>query len=117
MQKNGFFLIELMTVVAILGMLVSYGTPKYAKVLDVTRAKQCQANRYLIEDAANRYFSEKNILNSSIQTLVDTGYLKAYPKCTAKGTYVWLNTATSSSSSYREIGCSIHYVVGVSTGP
>jgi prepilin-type N-terminal cleavage/methylation domain-containing protein len=116
MEKNGFFLIELMTVVAIIGMLISYGTPKIAQSLDVARTNQCKANRHVIEDAANRYFADKSILNPSIQTLVDTGYIKSYPKCSANGTYVWLNTATMGSS-YREVGCSIHYIVGVSTGP
>jgi prepilin-type N-terminal cleavage/methylation domain-containing protein len=57
-RARGFGLIELMVVVATIGLLVSIALPKLQK--HVRRAKQAQRSTQtrLIEDAARRYFDE-----------------------------------------------------------
>ncbi len=54
-MKNGFTLVEMMIVVAILGLLVALGVPGYVKSRNIARANACLTNLRMIENAADQY--------------------------------------------------------------
>ena len=78
-KSNGFTLIELLMVISIISLLASvmfsYLSSAKAKSRDAVRLSDMKE----IGTAANMYYNDKDTAPSSIQELVDTGYLSAVP--------------------------------------
>ena len=66
---EGFSLIELMTVVLILGILVTVAIVSYTFSAERSAAIACEANRRILQDAANVYESEELTRIKTIEDL------------------------------------------------
>ncbi len=64
-NKKGFTLVELMVVVAILGVLVAIAVPAYNNYTENAKLKVCASNRKMIEEAGVRAKMEGRKQNSS----------------------------------------------------
>jgi prepilin-type N-terminal cleavage/methylation domain-containing protein len=60
-RKAGFTLVEIMIVVAIIGLLAAIAIPNFVKARDVARTKTCINNLRLIDGAKQSYVTEKNL--------------------------------------------------------
>ncbi|MBM7854068.1 prepilin-type N-terminal cleavage/methylation domain-containing protein [Desulfohalotomaculum tongense] len=80
-NRRGFTLVELMVVVAIIGILVGIAVPLFNKSTSSAEKKACHANQRIIEGAAMQYYAEKNTWPSDVEALVNEGYLQEEPKC------------------------------------
>jgi prepilin-type N-terminal cleavage/methylation domain-containing protein len=60
MNKKGFTLVEIMIVVAIIGLLAAIGIPSFAKARDNSRTKACINNLRMIEAAKEQWAMESN---------------------------------------------------------
>lgn len=58
-NKKGFTLIELVVVIAILGILAAVAIPRFVSATDKARQSTHDANMRTIESAANMYVAEK----------------------------------------------------------
>ncbi|MCX8036358.1 MAG: prepilin-type N-terminal cleavage/methylation domain-containing protein [Candidatus Sumerlaeia bacterium] len=91
---KGFTLVEIMIVIAIIGMIVAIAIPGFMRAREVSRATTCQENLIKIEGAVDSYALENDLTDGSVisggwTTLVSkTLYLKQTPKCKAGGNYV-----------------------------
>lgn len=83
---DGFTLIELVLVVAILGILLSLAVPKFTMQIEETKKVACQTNQRLIENAASLYEIQNEKAAKTIDELVEAGYLTK-PKCPKNGEY------------------------------
>ena len=90
---SGFTLIEIMLVVALIGMLAAIAVPNFVKARSISQAKSCVNNLRQIDSASQQYVLEHR-LNPS--TVLDLDLLKPYihldsagnlPKCPAGGDY------------------------------
>lgn len=72
---------ELIAVIAILGILAALAVPRFVDVLASSKEKACTANVKLIQDAANLYATHELTptqleAGNIISTLKETGYLQ-----------------------------------------
>jgi len=68
MNKKGFTLVEIMIVVAIIGLLAAIGIPSFQKARATSRAKAIENNIRIVEAAAEQYGMEMALTNGATVT-------------------------------------------------
>lgn len=95
-NKKGFTLVELMVVVAILGILVAVAVPVYSSVTENAEKNTCAANIRTIESAIVVYEAEKgsitgttgdgSITAQELKNALVPNYLAEMPQCPSDST-------------------------------
>jgi len=111
LTNRGFTLVEIMIVVAIIGLLASIAIPNFVKARQTTQQNACMNNLRQIDGAAQTWALENRKLSSDPYTLsAIMPYIKLdttgnLPACPGGGTYiagtVVSNPPTCSVSSHR----------------
>jgi prepilin-type N-terminal cleavage/methylation domain-containing protein len=89
-RQAGFTLIEIMIVVAIIGLLMAVAIPNLGRARRTTQAKVCVANLRMIQSAKQQWALENGKSDSdtpSEQELLPFIENEMFPKCPAGGTY------------------------------
>jgi general secretion pathway protein G len=76
---NGYTLIELLIVLAIIGLLVSIALPRYQYARERAREAVLRENLTRLRELLDQYKSDKGKYPTSLRTLVDEGYLRKMP--------------------------------------
>ncbi|MFH1665758.1 MAG: prepilin-type N-terminal cleavage/methylation domain-containing protein [Candidatus Omnitrophota bacterium] len=84
--KGGFTLVEIMIVVAIIGLLASIAIPNFVKARQSAQRQACIANLKQIEGAKTLWALDGGTGTPTMLDLVDE-YIKKTPTCPASGTY------------------------------
>ncbi len=88
--KKGFTLVEIMIVVAIIGLLAVIAIPNFAKARTTAQQNACINNLRIIDGAKEQWALETNQAPTAACADADvTPYIKGgtMPKCPAGGTY------------------------------
>jgi len=79
-HEAGFTLVELMIVMAIIGILVVMAVPRYATTIRHAREAVLKEDLQTMRAAIDSYTMDKQKAPQSLDDLVQDGYLKAIPE-------------------------------------
>jgi general secretion pathway protein G len=91
--ENGFTLIEMLIVFALIGILVGLGLPQYKYATKRARESVLKENLFQMRKLIDQYYADKGKYPYSLQTLVDEKYMRAIP----------IDPITGSSETWIEI--------------
>jgi len=96
MGKGGFTLVEIMIVVAIIGLLAAVAIPNFVKARERAQINACIANLKQMDGAKTLWALDSGAASGDSVTMADlvTDYIKTTPRCPANGTYTLKNVGT-----------------------
>ncbi len=90
-RTKGFTLVEIMIVVAIIGIIIAIAVPAFLRARENSRGRACQENLLKMDGAVEQWaldFRQSNGSTVGLSGLVGpTLYLKRTPACPAGGQY------------------------------
>jgi len=89
MGKGGFTLVEIMIVVAIIGLLAAVAIPNFMRARERAQTNACIANLKQVDGAKTLWALDTGAATGAAVAMTDlvTAYIKATPSCPAGGTY------------------------------
>ena len=78
-RSQGFSLIELIVVIAIIAMLLVVALPRYQASIDRAELVALKTNLRALRDSIDRYEEDKGEYPESLQQLIESRYLKSIP--------------------------------------
>ena len=106
-QDAGFTLVELMIVMAIIGVLAVIAVPSYISAIRHAREAVLKEDLHILRDAIDSYTMDKQKAPQSLDDLIQDGYLRSIPEdpmTHSKETWVTDTSETLSSVDQTDAG-------------
>jgi prepilin-type N-terminal cleavage/methylation domain-containing protein len=88
MKKRGFTLVEIMIVVAIIGLLAAIAIPSFVRARQTSQKNACINNLRQLDGAKDQWAIENKAATGDSCAQGDISpYLKKWPECPAGGSY------------------------------
>ena len=104
-RKSGFTLVEIMIVVAIIGLLAAIAIPNFIKARTTAQTNACINNLRQIDGAIQEWALEKKagstatVVSTSLLPYLGRGTAGQWPVCPASGTYTVTTVANKPTCS------------------
>jgi len=107
-KTKGFTLIELMIVIAIIGILAAIALPHFRKVRDRARESKCFEYSSLLSRTAELYNIEKRQYPESVADLAPFLGNSRLPVCPSLGKYEWVKGTEEGLPNGKKVLCTVH---------
>ncbi len=77
--RQGFTLLELMVVMALIVVLAAIGMASYRNAVTLAREAVLKENLFRMRDAIDQYYADKQRYPAALEDLVTEGYMRAIP--------------------------------------
>lgn len=78
-RTDGFTLIELIIVMAIVALLVTIAAPRYMRSLEKSKEAVLKEDLWVMRDALDKYYGDLGKYPGSLEELVEQKYLRTVP--------------------------------------
>jgi general secretion pathway protein G len=92
-RQEGFTLLELMTIIVIIGILVTLAIPSYRGAVVKAREAVLKEDLFTVRDVLDQYRGDQGKYPPSLSDLVKSGYLRSIP----------VDPITLSNSTWQEV--------------
>lgn len=79
MRNRGFTMIELLVTLAIVAMILTLAVPRYFGNVDRTKEEVLKEDLFILRDAIDKYYADKNLYPKELKDLVTEKYLRGIP--------------------------------------
>ena len=93
-DQRGFTLIEMVVVMAIIGLLLTLALPRYLHSIDRGKQQVQQQNLAVMRDAIDKYFGDNGQYPETLDELVAKHYLRSVPEDPVTGGTAWTVVAS-----------------------